>query len=77
MPFQRQSYPQPDHQLWDRQILPVMEIWTPLKRIPIVQNNFHFVGDEVMVGVDAPVDTDCRLGIHALRDGAGLCAGIL
>ena len=53
------------------------EIWTPLKRIPIVQKEFHFVGDEAMVGVDAPVHTDCRLGVDALRDGAGLCAVIL
>jgi hypothetical protein len=36
-----------------------------------------FVGGGVTVGVDAPVDTDCRLGVDALRDGAGLCAGVL
>lgn len=36
-----------------------------------------FVEGGVTVGVDATVDTDCRLGVDALRDGAGLCAGVL
>ena len=36
-----------------------------------------FVGGRVMVGVDVPINTDCRLGIDTLWDGAGLCVDIL
>jgi hypothetical protein len=35
------------------------------------------VGSGVMVGVDVPLDTDHRLGVDDLRDGAGLCGGVL